>query len=63
MKKSTIYFINNNQSICQTYSGELTQESSERIVENAETVNVKWALSESTTSCCAENVSGNMLKS
>jgi hypothetical protein len=48
---------------CQTCSGELTQENSERTAENAETASAKWVSSESTTSSSAESVSESMLKS
>lgn len=40
---------------CQTYSGELTQENTERTAENADNAPVKWASSANTTSCSAEN--------
>lgn len=40
---------------CQTYSGELTQENTERTVESADNAPVKWVLSANTTLCSAEN--------
>ena len=48
---------------CQTYSGELTQENTERTAENADNAHVRWVLSENTIYCYAENASDRVLTS
>jgi hypothetical protein len=54
---------NNHHKECQTYSGELTSETTVKIAENAETANAKWASSESMTFSSAENASENTVTS